>query len=491
MSITKMEMSAAFSEQGNQPSSAEKVLRNAAIRLDPGSLGSASFRREYKLKYAYYAGSMYKGVGSKELVVAMGKRGMMGFLGTGGLRLEQVEESIRYIKAALADGQSYGVNLLADLLRPDLEDRVVDLYLREKIHTVEASAFMQVTQSVVRYRLSGLRRNSAGEIEVPNRVIAKISRPEVATVFMQPAPPQIVEKLVVAKQLTPQEAQLGREIPLAHDICVEADSGGHTDQGVAYALMPAMAALRNRIMAEHKYREPIRIGAAGGIGTPDAAAAAFILGADFIVTGSINQCTVEAGTSEVVKDLLQQINVQDTTYAPAGDMFETGAKVQVLKKGLLFPVRANKLYEIYQRFGSLDEIDEKTRAQIQEKYFKRTFDEVWREVKDHYGGTRPAVLAAAERSAKQKMALIFRWYFAHTTRLALTGGSQVSDYQIHCGPALGAFNQWVMGTELEHWRQRRVADIAEAIMDGAANVLASRMSGILDVTYRPLLEPIG
>ena len=69
-----------------------------------------------------------------------------------------------------------------------------------------------------------------------------------------------------------------------------------------------------------------------GIGTPEAAAAAFLLGAEFIGTGSINQCTVEAGTSDSVKDLLQEANVQDTSYAPAGDMFEAGARVQVLKK---------------------------------------------------------------------------------------------------------------------------------------------------------------
>nr|WP_093210099.1 PfaD family polyunsaturated fatty acid/polyketide biosynthesis protein [Variovorax sp. YR750] len=482
MSIAKQETSVPSFERGGPLGLPGRSLRDVSLRLDPGSLGSASFRREYKLKYAYCAGSMYKGVGSKELVVAMGRRGMMGFLGTGGLRPEQVEESIRYIKAALSEGQSYGMNLLADPMRPDQEDRVVDLYLREQIRTVEASAFMQVSQSLVRYRLSGLTRNPAGDVEIQNRIIAKVSRPEVATVFMQPAPTQIVEKLVAAGQLTPQEAELGRKIPLAHDICVEADSGGHTDQGVAYALMPAMIALRNRIMTEHAYREPIRIGAAGGIGTPDAAAAAFVLGADFIVTGSINQCTVEAGTSDAVKDLLQQINVQDTTYAPAGDMFEMGARVQVLKKGLLFPVRANKLYEIYQRFGSLDEIDEKTRTQIQEKYFKRTFDEVWREVKEHYAGAHPAALAAAERSAKQKMALVFRWYFVHTTRLALSGSPLVSDYQVHCGPALGAFNQWVLGTGMEDWRQRRVADIAEAIMEGAAEVLASRMANILHMS---------
>ena len=69
-----------------------------------------------------------------------------------------------------------------------------------------------------------------------------------------------------------------------------------------------------------------------------------MVGADFVCTGSINQCTVESGMSDVVKDLLQDINVQDTEYAPAGDMFEIGARVQVLKKGTFFPARANKLF---------------------------------------------------------------------------------------------------------------------------------------------------
>ena len=121
-------------------------------------------------------------------------------------------------------------------------------------------------------------------------------------------------------------------------------TGGHTDQGVALALMPAMFRLRDDLMARHRYHRKIRVGAAGGIGTPHAAAAAFVMGADFILTGSINQCTVEAGTSDAVKDMLQEINVQDTAYAPAGDMFEIGARVQVLKKGLFFPARANKLH---------------------------------------------------------------------------------------------------------------------------------------------------
>jgi len=57
-------------------------------------------------------------------------------------------------------------------------------------------------------------------------------------------------------------------------------------------------------------------------------------------------------------------------------------------------------------------------------------------------------------------------------RLALSGSeTQKVDYQVHCGPALGAFNQWVKDTPLRDWRNRRVAQLAERIMDGAAAVL--------------------
>jgi trans-AT polyketide synthase/acyltransferase/oxidoreductase domain-containing protein len=48
------------------------------------------------------------------------------------------------------------------------------------------------------------------------------------------------------------------------------------------------------MMKKYQYHKKIRIGAAGGIGTPEAAAVAYMLGAEFIMTGSINQCTVEA-----------------------------------------------------------------------------------------------------------------------------------------------------------------------------------------------------
>ncbi|WP_441286892.1 PfaD family polyunsaturated fatty acid/polyketide biosynthesis protein [Sorangium sp. KYC3313] len=453
--------------------------------INAKSLGDRSFKADYGVEYAYVAGAMYKGIASKELVVAMGKAGFIAYLGTGGLDEREIEASIRSIQSVIA-GRAYGMNLLSNLESPELEERTIDLYLRHGVRCVEAAAYMRVTPALVRYRLQGLASGAGRTLVAPRRVLAKVSRPEVAAAFMQPAPEAVVRQLVESGKLTEQDAALAPLVPMADDVCVEADSGGHTDQGVAFALLPAMLVLRDEMMTRYRYEKRIRVGAAGGIGTPHAAAAAFVMGADFILTGSINQCTREAGTSEPVKALLQQLNVQDTTYAPAGDMFELGSKIQVVRRGLFFPARANKLHELYMRHGSLEEIDAKTRQQIQEKYFRRSFDAVWSETRSYYARTYPHRLAEIERSPKQKMAAVFRWYFAHTTRLALEGvEDQRLDYQIHCGPALGAFNQWTKGTAIEPWQNRYVADIARRIMEGTADLLNARFGAMKEAAEPP------
>jgi len=437
------------------------------------NLGSYEFKNRYGIKYAYIAGAMYRGVASKELVVNMGKAGMMGFLGTGGLSVEEIEENIAYIKNELSDEQPYGLNFLYNPNNPEREEATVDLYLKHGVHVIEASAFMGITPSLVRFRAMGLKKQNSGDVVAENKIIAKLSRPEVAEAFMSPAPQRIVSKLLEEKKIDIYQAEMLKNIPMADDICVEADSGGHTDCGVAYTLMPAILKLQSNLSKKNKFVNKIHIGAAGGIGTPEAASAAFVLGADFIMTGSINQCTVEAGTSHVVKDLLQQMNVQDTEYAPAGDMFEFGAKVQVLKKGLFFPARANKLYDLYKQYNSIDEIDDRTKTQLQEKYFKRSFEDIFDEIKEFHSSSE---IEKAESNPKHKMALIFKWYFHYSTVSALKGDMKSKvDFQIHCGPALGAFNQWVKGTKYEEWINRHVDEIAILLLEGTATYLNNRI----------------
>ena len=89
----------------------------------------------------------------------------------------------------------------------------------------------------------------------------------------------------------------------------------------------------------------------------------------------------------------------------------------------------------------------------------------------------PNEIEEIEKSPKKKMALIFRWYFVHTTRLALKGNlEQKTDYQVHCGSALGAFNQWVKGTPLEKWQNRHVDEIGKKMMQAAAEILTRRLA---------------
>lgn len=436
-------------------------------------LGSAAFRADYGVNRAYLAGSMYRGISSVDLVARMGKAGLLGFFGAGGFTRDEVEAVLRSLTADPGPGR-FGMNLLAMPDNPVLEAELADLYVRHDVRYVEAAGYTGVTAPLVRFRFAGAHLAPDGTPVAVRHVLAKISRPEVAAAFLRPPARALLDDLVGRGALTAAEAAVAARLPVSGDVCAEADSAGHTDARSAVTLVPDLVLLRDAAMAEHGYTKSIRVGAAGGLGTPHAIAAAFVLGADFVVTGSVNQCTPEAGTSDVVKDMLAQAGVQDTAYAPAGDTFELGSRVQVLRRGTMFAARANQLLQVYQRYHDWDEVPAPIRDGIERTTFRRPFAEIWRETERHYRETgRAAVAGSAD--AKRRMALAFRWYFAHSTEVALRGDEgERANFQVHTGPAIGAFNRLVRGTELEDWRLRHVDVIAELLMRGAADVLTAQ-----------------
>ena len=77
---------------------------------------------------------------------------------------------------------------------------------------------------------------------------------------------------------------------------------------------------------------------------------------------------------------------------------------------------------------------------------------------------------------KHRMALVFRWYLGLSSRWANGGdpGRQL-DYQVWCGPAMGAFNEWAKGSFLEQPRNRRVVTVALNLLYGAAVLLRLNM----------------
>lgn len=436
--------------------------------LQPEQLGDPAFRKAYGLRYNYMAGAMANGIASAELVIAMGKAGMLGSFGAGGQMISRVETAIDTIQAALPDGP-YAVNLIHSPAEEALEREGVELFLRKGVRVIEASAFMGLTQHVVRFRAAGLRKNRDGTIHIGHRIIAKVSRLEVAEHFIKPAPQNLLNQLVEARLITAEQAQLAAQVPMADDIIVEADSGGHTDNRSLVCLLPSVLGLRDQLQLQYNYPEIVRVGAAGGISTPESVLAAYAMGAAFVVTGSINQSCREAGTSDHVRKVLAQAEMTDTIMAPAADMFEMGVKLQVLKKGTLFGLRAQKLLDLYLAYDSWADIPEKDRQNLEKNMLRDTFENIWQHCVDFFQQRDPEQLTRAENNPKRQLALVFRWYLGLSSAWANRGepGREL-DYQIWCGPAMGAFNQWVRGSRLENWENRKVADIGFQLLRGAA-----------------------
>ncbi len=285
------------------------------------SLGDSTFQSVHRVQAAYASGAMANGIASEELVVAMGRAGLLSSFGAAGLLPDRIETAIHRVQQALPQGP-YAFNLIHSPNEAALEQAAVDLYLRYGVSTVEASAYLDLTPYIVYYRVAGLSLTPDQRIEVRNRVIAKLSRREVATKFLHPAPANLLADLVTRGLITEQQAHLAAHVPMADDITVEADSGGHTDNRPLVCLLPSIIALRDEVQAQRAYPLPVRIGAAGGIATPASALAAFMMGAAYVVTGSINQACREAAVSPHTKNLLAQAGMADVAMAPAADMFE-------------------------------------------------------------------------------------------------------------------------------------------------------------------------
>lgn len=448
--------------------------------LYPEWLGGRTFLEAHGVRFPYVAGEMANGIATPRMVAAMARAEMLGFYGAAGLGYDAVERGLAEIETALGGhAAAWGANLIHSPAEPELEWRVAELFVRRGVPRVSASAYMQLTPAVVLLACRGLRRDAAGGIRRPRAVFAKISRPEVARRFLSPAPEALLRGLVERGALTAAEAELAAHVPVAEDVTAEADSGGHTDHRPLAVLLPEIARVRDEVAAARAYARPIRLGAAGGLGTPEALAGAFALGADFVLTGSVNQAAVESGLSDEGKAMLAQADAADVAVAPAADMFEMGVTVQVLARGSLFAPRARKLWDLFSRYDALEAIPADVRARIEEGVLGATLDEVWEETRAFWSRRDPGQVERAVREPRHRMALVFRWYLGSSSRWAIAGTpGRRADYQIWCGPAMGAFNAWTAGSFLAEPRERGVVPIALNLLEGAAQVTRARQLGL-------------
>ena len=436
----------------------------------PEWLGDRSFAEVHRVRFAYIAGEMANGIATTQMVIAMARAGMLGFFGAAGLSAPRVEAALDELQATLdPEGLSWGINLIHSPGEPRLEEKVAELFVQRGVARVCASAYMSLTLPLVHYACAGLHLDASGALQRKHYVFAKISRAEVAQLFMSPAPAAMLQKLVQAGKLTPSEADLAARVPLAEDLTVESDSGGHTDQQALGAIFPTILSLRDHLVEQHQYARPIRVGAAGGLGTPTAVAAAFAMGAAYVLTGSVNQACVESGLHESGRQMLAQAGVADVAMVPAADMFEIGVKLQVLKKGTMYPSRSSKLYEIYKQYDALSQIPPELKQRLEKEIFASSLESWWDATREFWLQRDPSQIEQAARDPKHQMALVFRAYLGQASRWAITGeASRQLDYQIWCGPAMGSFNDWTRGSFLAAPENRSVVQVARNLLEGAA-----------------------
>lgn len=147
-------------------------------------LGSAAFRKLYKVKYAYAAGSMFYGIASKELVVRMGRAGLLSFYGSKGKSLAEIEEAIRYFQTLPAPFP-YGIHVWHQPDDAAAEMALVALLQKHQVSVVEAGGYTALSEAIVYYRVSGLVKDRNGRTTIRHHILAKAARPDIAALFLQ------------------------------------------------------------------------------------------------------------------------------------------------------------------------------------------------------------------------------------------------------------------------------------------------------------------
>jgi len=152
----------------------------------------------------------------------------------------------------------------------------------------------------------------------------------------------------------------------------------------------------------------------------------------------------------------------------------------------MFGPRAQRLYDLYRAYDSLEAIPGDVLADVERKILGRPVAEVWEETRSYFADRDAGQIDRAESDAKHRMALVFRWYLGQSSRWSIDGNpARVLDYQVWCGPAMGAFNDWVTGSFLADPENRSVTQIALNLLEGAARITRAQQFRSLGIPVPP------
>lgn len=422
-------------------------------------LGSRSFKEEYETSYAYVVGGIRDGISSVTMMKSLEKGNILGFLGTKGLSLQEtqqiIESALREVKQ-----DKLGVHITCDVLQPEYSDEKLQLIIKYNINRLQISGFQKPTEKLYEYRIHNIRQRE----NASDKLLVCVNNRKATEEFMKPIPKYFIQMQMQLGNIDSKEAEFLSKIPLCDDICIENDGLGVNHFG----WISSFKKLNHDMSESYGMKKRVRIGICGNIGNPQMLAVAFFSGADFVMTSTINQCTLEADTSERVKELLQEAKENDFLFAPTDNLFEFGEKKSILKKGTLYAVRAQKVYDIYLKYSSLEEIPDE-QEELLEYYFGISLEQMYQSIVRRVSNREKILIG---EQPKYKLGVVLKEYLQLCFIQVKIGEKDWEiNYGIEVGSELADMNRWLEGTDLETWKQRKVTIIAKRMMDEGADLL--------------------
>ena len=276
-------------------------------------------------------------------------------------------------------------------------------------------------------------------------------------------------------------------VPIATDVTVEADSGGHTDNRPLAALLPVTD--RAARWGGARSRPPPPAPGSGPRAAPRHASRRRL---GLRARGGLRAHRVRQPGRGGVRPLggrpaapRPEPSISDVAMAAAADMFELGVKVQVLRRGhaLRGPRPTGSTTSIARTLRSRRSRARRPRASSRQD--PRRLD---RGRLEGDGSLLAASRSRARRPRRRGPEAPHGAGVPLVPRQVEPVGDRRrdapahADYQVWCGPAMGAFNDWARGSFLEDPSARTVGQIGLNLLEGAAVI--GRAQALRDLRRR-------
>ena len=388
--------------------------------LYPEWLGDRAFGEAHGVRFPYVAGEMANGIAT---TAAGGRRwrraGCSGSSARPGSTPERVEAGVDEIAARARTGGAHLGREPHPLARtsPSSRRRSPSCTSRAACGASTASAFMGLTPASCATRATGFDADAgrAHRAHAP-RVREGLAARGGAAVPVARAAADARSTCSPRGQLTRDEADAGRGTCRSPRTSPSRPTPAATPTtGRSARCCPIILALRDELAAQHGYaRADPRSARRAGSARRTRVAAAFALGAAYVLTGSVNQARVESGLSRrTASRCSPQAEHRRRDHGAGRRHVRAGVKVQVLQaRHDVRGARARSCTSSTATYAVLEAMPPRTRARSSrsEMLRRRASTRSGRRRERSVAARDPRELDARRARPEAPMALVFRWY---------------------------------------------------------------------------------